>query len=76
MEKKRGGVRLRAWLKTERRTQQWLAGEVGTHQTNVSAWILGRPIPLEMAVAIRKITDIPVEDWLVAAEPELEAKAS
>ena len=66
-QQKRGGVRLRQWLKDNRRNQDWLAEQIDTHQTNVSAWILGRPIPLDAAVAIRKITDIPVEDWLVPA---------
>lgn len=68
MEQKRGGARLRQWLDDERRTQDWLAEQIGTHQTNISAWIRGRPIPLAEAVAIRKITDIPVEDWLVVVE--------
>ena len=65
---KRGGVRLRAWLKKNGLTQRDLGVKLGTHQTNVSAWILGRPIPVEMAVAIEKLTKIPVEDWTVPAD--------
>lgn len=65
---KRGGARLREWLKSRGKNQDWLAAEIGTHQTNVSAWILGRPIPLDMALAIRKATRIPVEDWVTPAE--------
>lgn len=68
MEQKRGGARLRQWLEDERRTQDWLAEQIDTHQTNVSAWIRGREIPLRMAIRIRKLTDIPVEDWVVEAE--------
>lgn len=65
---KRGGVRLRKWLKDKGWTQSDLGDRLGTHQTNVSAWILGRPIPLEMAVAVARLTGIPVEDWIVPAE--------
>lgn len=68
MVPKRGGVRLRDWLRDERRTQEWLGEQIGTHQTNVSAWIRGRPIPVEMAVKIEKLTGIEVEDWTVEAD--------
>lgn len=68
MTKRRGGVRLHDWLKDERRTQAWLGMEIGTHQTNVSAWIRGRPIPVEMAVKIERLTGIEVEDWTVEAD--------
>ncbi len=64
----RGGVRLRQWLKDKGKTQEWLAEQIETHQTNVSAWILGRPISIEAAVAIRRVTRIPVEDWVAPAE--------
>ncbi len=65
----RGGARLRQWLKEKNKTQEWLAEQIGTHQTNVSAWILGRPVSIEMALAIRKVTRIPVEDWIQPASP-------
>lgn len=65
---KRGGARLRQWLKEKNKTQEWLAEQIGTHQTNVSAWILGRPVSIEMAVAIRRVTRIPVEDWVQPAD--------
>lgn len=67
MVPKRGGVRLRAWLDQERRSQEWLGEQIGTHQTNISAWIRGRPIPVEEAVAIKKLTGIEVEEWTVEA---------
>ena len=73
---KRGGARLRRWLQEKARTQEWLAEQIGTHQTNVSAWILGRPISIEMAVAIRKVTRIPVEDWVEPAANEADAERS
>lgn len=65
---KRAGVRLRQWLKDRGHTQAWLASEIGTHQTNVSAWMIGRPIPIEKAIAIRRVTRIPVEDWVEPAD--------
>jgi plasmid maintenance system antidote protein VapI len=68
MRKKRGGVRLREWLKEERRTQKWVGEQIGTHQTNVSAWILGRPIPLEMALAIEVLTGIEAKAWAEAVD--------
>jgi len=74
MAPKRGGVRLRDWLREERRTQKWLGDQIGTHQTNVSAWILGRAIPLEMALAIRRVTGIAVEAWAEEAEPSRPSK--
>lgn len=67
MTQKRGGVRLRDWIRDERRTQEWIGEQIGTHQTNVSAWIRGRPIPLDKAVAIQKLTGIGIEDWVVEA---------
>lgn len=78
MEQKRGGARLRTWLDDNDRTQAWLAKQIGDKQQNLSAWIRGRPVPLAIAVAIRKVTDIPVEDWLVAAEsgPDVTAEAA
>jgi hypothetical protein len=64
----RAGVRLREWLEAERRSQMWLSEQIGTHQTNVSAWIRGRPIPLAAAIAIEKIAGIPVGDWVAEAD--------
>ncbi len=68
MGQKQGGALLRAWLRDERRTQDWLGEQIGgAHQTNVSAWIRGRAIPLEAAIAIERLTGIKAEDWLVDA---------
>jgi transcriptional regulator with XRE-family HTH domain len=70
MNQRQGGVLLRRWLKNERRTQQWLAEQIGNSQTNISAWIIGpRPPPLEVAIAIREITGIEVDEWAKPAEP-------
>lgn len=64
MKRSQGGVRLRQWLDDERRTQEWLAGELGTYQANVSRWIRGGPPPtIEVAKAIRRITGISIEAW-------------
>lgn len=59
---------LRDWIREERRTQEWLGEQIGTHQTNVSRWILGRTPPLEMALAVQKVTGIDPADWLVPVE--------
>lgn len=68
MRQRRGGVLLREWLKEDRRSQEWLASQIGTRQTSVSAWIHGRSIPVGMAIKIRTITGIPLEEWAVDAE--------
>ena len=68
MQNTRGGVRLRGWLRDERRTQEWIGEQIGTHQTNVSRWILGRTPPLEMALAIQRVTGIDPSDWVAPAE--------
>lgn len=69
----RGGERLRRWLRDERRTQKWLAEQIGrgAHQTYVSRWILGESLPgVEMALAVRRITGISVEAWTEPVEQE------
>lgn len=66
MRPTRGGERLRGWLEDERRSQAWLADQIGSLQQNVSAWIRGRQIPLDAALAIEKLTGIGVSAW---AEP-------
>lgn len=64
MKRTQGGVRLQRWLEDERRTQAWLASELGTYQANVSRWIRGGPPPrLETAIAIKRITGISLESW-------------
>lgn len=69
MHQSRAGVRLKAWLKDERRTQKWLAEQIGTRQTEVSRWTLGREPPIAFAIAIRSITGIGVEEWAIPAAP-------
>lgn len=69
MKRSHGGVRLRRWLEDERRTQEWLADQLGTYQANVSRWIRGGPPPnLATAIAIRRITGISVEAWTESVE--------
>jgi plasmid maintenance system antidote protein VapI len=69
LKQRQAGVRLEEWLRAERRSQEWLAEQLGTHQTSVSRWLLGRARPaVEMAVKIEKLTGIDVEDWTVEAE--------
>lgn len=69
MNQRRGGALLRAWLKAERRSQEWLAEQIENSQTNISQWIIGpRPPPLDVAIAIEKITNIPVHAWGESAD--------
>jgi plasmid maintenance system antidote protein VapI len=68
MSRTRGGARLQKWLEDERRSQAWLAEQIGFHQTNISAWIRGRPISLAAAQSIEAVTSIATELWLEAEE--------
>lgn len=76
MKTTRGGRLLAEWIVSDRRTQQWLADKMDTHQTNVSAWIRGvpgRPVPLDKAIMIRDITGIAVEAWTVEEDAAAES---
>ena len=71
MKTTRGGRLLTDWLVSDRRTQQWLADKIDTHQTNISAWIRGvpgRPVPLAEAIKIRDLTGIAVEAWTIVED--------
>ncbi len=68
MRNTQGGVRLRDWLRDERRTQKWLGEQIGTHQATVSKWILGQAPPLAMALAMEKVAGIEPCDWLIPSE--------
>ena len=64
MSQRRGGALLKKWLKDERRSQEWLAEQIGNSQTNISQWINGpRPPPLDVAIAIEKVTSVEVHSW-------------
>ncbi len=65
--KKQGGILLGTWLAAERRSQDWLAEQIGAHQTTVSRWMRGDPIPLAVAIEIRRVTGIPIEEWVQPA---------
>jgi transcriptional regulator with XRE-family HTH domain len=64
MKTTQGGARLRDWLKEERRTQEWLGEQIGTHQTNISRWLHGAVPPLEMALKLRDVVGIEPEAWV------------
>lgn len=66
----RGSRRLRDWMTKHEKTQKQVGAMIGVHQTMVGAWLLGRPISLQHAVALRGITKIPEKDWTLAAEPD------
>ncbi len=70
-------VKLQDWLKNERRSQAWLAQEVGgIHQTTVSLWLHGGRMPLEAAIRISRITGIDVEDLAVLEDVAPEPRAA
>lgn len=64
----RGVNALKEWLRAECRSQNWLAKQIHAHQTSVSMWLTGRPVSLAIAIKIRDVTGIPIEDWAVEAE--------
>lgn len=41
---------------------------MGTHQTNISAWIRGRIPALGFALTIERLTGIPAKEWTEDAE--------
>lgn len=59
----RGSALLRAWMSAHGMKQKDLAERLGVHQTTVSSWRLGRVGDLEVAVAIQKVTGVPVTAW-------------
>ena len=66
----RGARLLLEWMKKWDRTQKWVGEHIvvkgeKVHQTNISAWIIGRAIPIGAAIEIRELTGIPVEAWAV-----------
>lgn len=66
----RGSVRLHAWMAKNGLNQKKLAEALSAsgmkvHQTYVSGLLLGRPCSLPVAVQIKRVTKIPVEDWTV-----------
>jgi hypothetical protein len=66
---------LKAWLKDEHRSQQWLADKVRrmdgsvVHQTTVSQWCLGTPIPLHEALQISRLTGLSLDDLADQEDP-------
>lgn len=61
------GEKLREWLKSNDKTQAWLAQETDASQASVSEWVSGRRIPgLPAAVRIERLAGIPVAEWLEA----------
>ena len=64
MPRCRGGHLLAKWLKENGRTQMWLAGKLGL--AHVQVWRIltgGRSPHIDVAVAIEKLTKIPVAVW-------------
>ena len=72
MGKTRGAVALVRWLEENRYSQIDLAEMVGVRQTSVSLWKRGAQPAVKYAVAIARITGIPVEWWTEDADNEQE----
>ena len=64
MDRTQGSEKLAKWLEDERRTQHWLAEQIGAHQTSVSRWLLGKSPTIEMAVKLEALTGIEVSSWV------------
>lgn len=61
-------VALRGWLIQNNRTQVWLASQLGIDETLLSRMLAGyRPMPDEIATAIRRITGINVRQFAEVA---------
>lgn len=61
----------RQWLKSEGRTQVWLAQTLGVHKTLVSHWLAGRrQIDATHAVAIHRLSGgrVTVSQWWNCAD--------
>lgn len=71
-----GARLLLQWMSDNgKKSQKWVGNQLTVrgepvHQTNISAWIIGRAIPIEAAVALRALTGIPVEAWAVEEKPK------
>ena len=54
---------LRAWRQKHRKTQAETAQLLGVHQTTIGEWESGQTMSVPTAVAIRKLTKIPIDAW-------------
>jgi DNA-binding XRE family transcriptional regulator len=60
----RGQHHLREWRESLSYSQAEAAVALGVDQTTISCWERGDRTPgLRLAIAIRKVTGIPVESW-------------
>lgn len=79
-----GAVKLIAWLKRTRTTQQELADRVGVHFTTVSQWTRGERQPgmkappggLAKAVLMERVTGIPLQAWGTSSDGDLAVLAA
>lgn len=56
---------LKEWMSQKGLTQQEVADAVGTHQTNVSAWLRGRAPGPHFIIEVEKLTEgaVTFYDW-------------
>ena len=76
MHKGCAAVRLEAWLKRERKTQGWLAEQVGCTQSHISRLVprpgkkqMRRP-SLDLAARIRCVTGGEVTEWDLSSDSD------
>jgi DNA-binding transcriptional regulator YdaS (Cro superfamily) len=63
--------KLKAWMSEQpkKRTQKWLADQLGVSPPSVFAWLKGRSRPEPPSrTAIEALTGIPVDDWWTHSE--------
>ncbi|WP_274570652.1 helix-turn-helix domain-containing protein [Neisseria leonii] len=65
------GNRIKLARKTAKRSQQWLADEIGVHQTSVTQWETGKTDPTtENLSRIAQVLDVSFE-WLAKGTGEM-----
>lgn len=66
------GNRIKSARQTRKRSQQWLADEIGVHQTSVTQWETGRTDPAtENLKRLAKALNVDFE-WLATGRGEME----
>lgn len=64
--------KVRAWLREQERSQEWLAGELGVSKAAVGHWLTGeRGITLEHAKRLASMIGIPLSEVLESSDATL-----
>jgi len=70
-----GAQALAKWLEDERRSQEWLAKQLGVAQSSVGLWLKGGGLSVKHALRLKDVTRIAVEAWGRDAKPFRPPKA-